>query len=155
MWAARSVLSLDQLGRFESRLSPKTVDFLNPPAGPKTIHFWAPTFKWGLVIAGIADIARPAHKLSTRQSVALAATGTIWARYSLVINPINYNLFGVNLFVAITGYSQLFRIWRYKQSLTSSPAEQTVQSLPATQTLEPSPAVQSSPAEETETKETH
>jgi len=29
----------------------------------------------GLVIAGIADINRPAHKLSIRQSTALAATG--------------------------------------------------------------------------------
>lgn len=79
--------------------------FSHHPAGPKTIHFWAPTFKWvrvllligvlqspsvpaqsyvccppsprpqGLVIAGIADINRPAHKLSVRQSTALAATG--------------------------------------------------------------------------------
>ena len=39
--------------------------------------------------------------------------GTIWARYSLVIIPINYNLFAVNVFVAITGFSQLYRIWRY------------------------------------------
>ncbi|KAK6017013.1 hypothetical protein OSTOST_17499, partial [Ostertagia ostertagi] len=36
----------------------------NHPAGPKTVFFWAPTIKWGLVIAGIADLARPAEKLS-------------------------------------------------------------------------------------------
>ena len=46
--------------------------------------------------------------------------GTIWARYSLVINPVNYNLFSVNLFVAITGWSQLFRIWRWRTLATSS-----------------------------------
>jgi hypothetical protein len=98
-------------GRFERKLPNRAQSFLNHPAGPKTIFFWAPSFKWGLVIAGIADVARPAEKLSMLQSSALAATGTIWSRYSLVIIPKNYNLFAVNVFVAITGYFQLYRIW--------------------------------------------
>ncbi|KAL4233404.1 Mitochondrial pyruvate carrier 2 [Mactra antiquata] len=85
--------------------------------GPKTIFFWAPTMKWALVIAGIGDIARPAEKLSITQSTALAATGIIWSRYSLVIIPKNYNLFFVNLFVAATGLYQLGRIYNYQQSL--------------------------------------
>ena len=43
------------------------------------------------MIAGIADIARPAHKLSVRQSVALAATGrlatNVWCTsLNLVLN---------------------------------------------------------------------
>ena len=29
----------------------------NHPAGPKTIHFWAPTFKWAISIANIAGAA--------------------------------------------------------------------------------------------------
>ena len=37
--------------------------------------------------------------------------GTIWARYSLVIIPKNYNLFAVNVFVGLTGFYQLYRIW--------------------------------------------
>ena len=44
--------------------------------------------------------------------ISLLITGTIWSRYSLVIDPINYNLFAVNLFVAATGYFQLYRIWQ-------------------------------------------
>lgn len=87
------------------------------PAGPKTIHFWAPFGKWSLVIAGLADAARPAEKLSLNQSLALAATGAIWSRYSLVITPKNWSLFGVNMFVAATGSSQLYRIWQYRQGL--------------------------------------
>ncbi|XP_052807964.1 mitochondrial pyruvate carrier 2-like [Mya arenaria] len=87
------------------------------PAGPKTIFFWAPTMKWCLVIAGIGDIARPAEKLSQFQSSALAATGLIWSRYSLVITPKNYNLFAVNVFVGATGLYQLYRIYKYQQSL--------------------------------------
>lgn len=89
----------------------------NHPAGPKTIFFWAPTMKWCLVIAGIGDINRPAEKLSLTQSIALAATGLIWSRYSLVITPKNWNLFCVNIFVAATGLFQLSKIYRYHQQL--------------------------------------
>lgn len=89
----------------------------NHPAGPKTIFFWAPTMKWCLVFAGIGDIARPAEKLSLTQSTALAATGLIWSRYSMVITPKNWNLFCVNIFVAATGLYQLSRIFMYQRSL--------------------------------------
>ncbi|KAK7108610.1 mitochondrial pyruvate carrier 2-like [Littorina saxatilis] len=89
----------------------------NHPAGPKTIFFWAPFGKWVLVFAGLSDFKRPAEKLSLYQSTALAATGAIWARYSLVIIPKNYSLFLVNLFVAATGLYQLSRIYMYRSSL--------------------------------------
>ncbi|KAJ0017491.1 hypothetical protein Pint_09710 [Pistacia integerrima] len=59
----------------------------NHPAGPKTIHFWAPTFKWGISIANVADFAKPPEKLSYPQQIAVAATGIIWSRYSTVITP--------------------------------------------------------------------
>lgn len=91
--------------------------FWNHPAGPQTIFFWAPAFKWALVIAGIGDLSRPAEKLSLYQSSALAATGVIWARYSMVIIPKNWNLFTVNIFVAMTGLYQLARIYNYRKSL--------------------------------------
>ncbi|XP_075214363.1 mitochondrial pyruvate carrier 2-like isoform X2 [Lycorma delicatula] len=63
----------------------------------------------GLVIAGLGDIQRPAEKLSVSQSSALAATGVVWSRYSLVIIPKNWSLFSVNVFVAITNFYQLTR----------------------------------------------
>lgn len=52
--------------------------------------------KWALVIAGVKDLSRPAEKLSVPQNLALAATGFIWVRYSLVITPINYSLAAVS-----------------------------------------------------------
>lgn len=79
------------------------------PAGPKTVFFWAPAFKWGLVIAGLSDLARPADQLSVPQCSALAATGIIWSRYSLVIVPKNYALFSVNVFVGTVQVIQLIR----------------------------------------------
>lgn len=51
-----------------STLSNKISAFLHHPAGPLTVHFWAPTFKWGLVLAGISDIERPVESLSAFQS---------------------------------------------------------------------------------------
>ncbi|KAI8814311.1 mitochondrial pyruvate carrier [Cladochytrium replicatum] len=89
--------------------------FLNHPAGPKTVFFWAPMFKWGLVIAGLNDLSRPAEKLSLFQQTSLAATGLIWCRYSMVIIPKNYALLSVNMFVAATGCYQLYRIFDYRQ----------------------------------------
>lgn len=95
------------------RVVPKKLQpFWNHPAGPKTVFFWAPTFKWGLVIAGVSDLTRPADTLSIPQTVALATTGFIWSRYSLVIIPKNYYLFSVNLFIGITQLYQLIRAMR-------------------------------------------
>ncbi|XP_026763736.1 mitochondrial pyruvate carrier 2-like isoform X2 [Galleria mellonella] len=83
-------------------------------AGPKTVFFWAPAFKWGLVIAGLGDVLRPVETLSVPQSASLAATGIVWSRYSLVIIPKNYSLFAVNVFVAIINTYQLGRALKYQ-----------------------------------------
>ncbi|KAF7199127.1 mitochondrial pyruvate carrier 2b [Nothobranchius furzeri] len=103
------------LDSIEHMLPAKLRPLYNHPAGPKTVFFWAPMFKWGLVLAGLADMTRPADKLSTSQSGVLTATGLIWSRYSLVIIPKNWNLFAVNFFVGGAGISQLYRIWRHEQ----------------------------------------
>lgn len=73
--------------------------------------------KWCLVIAGIKDLGRPPEKLSVGQNVALAATGMIWVRYSLVITPVNYSLAAVNFFVGATGIAQLARIYNHQQQV--------------------------------------
>jgi len=70
--------------------------------------------KWCLVLAGVKDLSRPADKLSLSQNLALAATGFIWVRYSLVITPVNYSLAAVNFFVGATGLGQLARIAQYR-----------------------------------------
>ncbi|RKP13480.1 mitochondrial pyruvate carrier [Piptocephalis cylindrospora] len=87
--------------------------FINHPAGPKTIHFWAPAAKWGLVLAGLGDMQRPAEKLSVTQTLSLTATGLIWSRYSTQITPKNWSLFSVNIFVALTGLYQVGRLYKY------------------------------------------
>ncbi|KAM3696313.1 hypothetical protein ACB098_06G029200 [Castanea mollissima] len=83
--------------------------FWSHPAGPKTIHFWAPTFKWVISIANVADFSKPPEKISYPQQIAVTCTGLIWSRYSMVIIPKNWNLFSVNVAMAGTGLYQLTR----------------------------------------------
>ena len=37
------------------------------PAGPFTIFFWAPTFKWAITISNLKDMKRPAELVSANQ----------------------------------------------------------------------------------------
>lgn len=53
-----------------------------------------------------------------RPRTALAATGTIWTRWSFVITPVNWNLASANIFVACTGIYQLQRVYRADRSGT-------------------------------------
>ncbi|XP_033193385.1 mitochondrial pyruvate carrier 2-like [Bombus vosnesenskii] len=84
------------------------------PAGPTTVFFWAPTFKWGLVLAGLGDMKRPPNTISLTQTASLMITGAIWSRYSLIITPKNYNLFSVNAFTCLTGMYNFIRALLYK-----------------------------------------
>lgn len=47
--------------------SPAIKGFVEHPAGPFTIHFWAPTAKWLISAANIADLNRPVEKMSANQ----------------------------------------------------------------------------------------
>ena len=83
--------------------------FLSHPAGPFTVFFWAPTVKWLITFANIKDLEIPAENISTPQQSVIFTTGAIWARYSVVITPINYNLMTVNMAMCLTGAYQLYR----------------------------------------------
>ncbi|WRX28357.1 Mitochondrial pyruvate carrier - like 5 [Theobroma cacao] len=76
---------------------------------PIAVHFWAPTFKWRVSIANVADFAKPPEKISYPQQIAATCTGLVWSRYSTVINPKNWNLFSVNIALSGTGLYQLSR----------------------------------------------
>lgn len=73
------------------------------PAGPFTVHFWAPMSKWLISGASFLDLNRPTEKISLAQYSALTLTGFLFSRYSLLVKPINYNLCAVN--VALFGSS--------------------------------------------------
>eukprot|EP00300_Choanocystis_sp_HF-7_P027382 c32479_g1_i1.p1 GENE.c32479_g1_i1~~c32479_g1_i1.p1 ORF type:complete len:263 (+),score=38.21 c32479_g1_i1:35-790(+) len=79
------------------------------PAGPFTIHFWAPIGKWNLSIANLLDINRPVEKISTSQQTSLITTGLLWTRFAVKISPININLLLVNLGLALSAAFHLLR----------------------------------------------
>lgn len=66
--------------------------------------------KWGLVLAGISDFARPAENLSLTQNAALTATGLIWTRWCLIIKPKNYLYVPSRLLIV---FPKGKRIWRH------------------------------------------
>jgi len=96
------------------------------PIGLKTVHFWAPVMKWGLVIAGIADFARPAENLSLTQNAALTATGAIWTRWCLIIKPKNILLATVNFFLGCVGVIQVSRIINYNLNHKGETAKEQI-----------------------------
>jgi len=79
------------------------------PAGPFYIHFWAPSSKWMLSVSNLMDLNRPVENISLAQTLSLTATGVVWSRWSMVINPINYNLMTVNIALGCTSGYHLFR----------------------------------------------
>ncbi|KAM0712164.1 hypothetical protein Q7P37_011258 [Cladosporium fusiforme] len=94
----------------------KLAQLWNSPVGPKTVHFWAPIMKWGLVLAGAADFARPADQLSLSQNAALTATGLIWTRWCFIIKPRNLFLASVNFLLFCVGATQTTRVLMYNAS---------------------------------------
>ncbi|CAD6628024.1 XXYS1_4_G0002110.mRNA.1.CDS.1 [Saccharomyces cerevisiae] len=88
--------------------------FWQSETGPKTVHFWAPTLKWGLVFAGFSDMKRPVEKISGAQNLSLLSTALIWTRWSFVIKPRNILLASVNSFLCLTAGYQLGRIANYR-----------------------------------------
>jgi hypothetical protein len=67
------------------------------PAGPFTVHFWAPMSKWFISGASFLDLNRPTDKVSLPQYSALTLTGFFFSRYALLVTPINYTLCSVNI----------------------------------------------------------
>ncbi|ODV60809.1 mitochondrial pyruvate carrier family protein [Ascoidea rubescens DSM 1968] len=120
----------------------KFARFMNSETGPKTIHFWAPTLKWALVIAGISDIKRPVDSLSGTQQFALLCTGAIWTRWSLIIKPKNYLLASVNFFLGSVAGIQIGRIvyWRNSQGDSIGEIAQYIANGKAKETKEVAPA---------------
>ena len=53
------------------------------PAGPFTIHFVAPSFKWMITLSNLSLINADPNTLSVPQQIAVTATGLIWSRYGL------------------------------------------------------------------------
>ena len=72
-------------------------EFAASPAGPFTVHFWAPMSKWMISGTSFMELDRPTDKISIAQYTALTLTGFFFSRYSLLVSPVNYTLCSVNI----------------------------------------------------------
>jgi len=79
------------------------------PAGPFTVHFWAPMSKWLISGASFLDLDRPTEKVSLPQYSALTLTGLFFSRYSLLVTPVNYTLCSVNIALFLSSGYHLAR----------------------------------------------
>jgi len=100
--------------------------FWNSKVGPKTVHFWAPIMKLVIVLAGVADFAKPPESLSLNQNLALLSTGAIWTRWCFIIKPQNLFLAGINFGLMIVGATQVTRITLYNNSLKKGGITETI-----------------------------
>ena len=92
------------------------------------MFFWAPAWKWSLVIAGISDLARPAHKLSLNNSLSLVANGAVYTRwYYWAIQPRNAVGASCSLFLCLTGGVQSYRRWHYDNYIAGTEQDTAIQ----------------------------
>merc|ERR1712048_305826 len=84
-------------------------NFMAHPAGPFTIFFWCANMKWVITLTNINDLKKPTDQISTPQQFVIGLTGFTWARYSLVITPVNYLLCSANFFMGCSAMYQLSR----------------------------------------------
>ena len=67
--------------------NPRLKGLLEHPAGPFTIHFWAPTAKWLISAANIADVNRPVEKMSKPQQAGALCVAGADARLNALPHP--------------------------------------------------------------------
>ncbi|KAA8495620.1 Mitochondrial pyruvate carrier 1 [Porphyridium purpureum] len=87
------------------------VRWLKSPTGPMTTHFWGPAANWGLAISGLADLAKPADKLSPNMTGALCIYSILFMRFAWRVQPRNYLLFACHITNETVQLYQLQRIF--------------------------------------------
>jgi hypothetical protein len=113
---------------FKGAWAMKLMETSTPFRTANSYLFLAPAWKWGLAIAPLYGIylGVPAvENLDLNQSLALTFTGIVWAYYSMLIRPIGYLLFAVNIaLLAVNGYNVYRRI-NYDRQQTEDAAAAT------------------------------
>ena len=65
----------------------------NSPVGPKTVQFWGPAANWGLVIAAMLDVNKPAERISKNMTITLFFYSCMFMRFAWRVEPRNILLF--------------------------------------------------------------
>ena len=93
------------------------MNWVNASNGPKTTHFWGPVANWGLVLAGLLDMKKPAEAISLNMTGVLCAYSALFMRFAWMVVPRNYILLSCHVCnISVQGY-QLSRALEYKWSV--------------------------------------
>ncbi|KAK7338322.1 hypothetical protein VNO77_18928 [Canavalia gladiata] len=66
--------------------------FWNSPIGPKTTHFWGPTFNWSLPLAAALDTQKPPEMISGKMTAVMCVYSAMFMRFAWVVRPRNIHL---------------------------------------------------------------
>ncbi|CAN8068503.1 unnamed protein product [Agarophyton chilense] len=100
------------------------MNFINSPTGPKTTHFWGPITNWGISIAAMKDMTKPAEKVSPNMTIALCVYSLLFMRFALKVQPKNYLLFACHATNEVAQCYQLQRVYGGVDLFYKAPSEQ-------------------------------
>ncbi|KAK5149090.1 hypothetical protein LTR04_000097 [Oleoguttula sp. CCFEE 6159] len=79
-------------------------------------HFWGPASNFGIPLAAVLDTQKDADIISGRMTLALAGYSAVFMRYSMMVTPKNYLLFGchvVNFSAQMTQGYRYLKYWNF------------------------------------------
>jgi len=97
-------------------LGQRALGLWNSPTGPKTTHFWGPVANWGFVLAGLADLKKPAKDMSPNMTGAMCVYSCLFMRFAWMVQPRNYLLLACHACNESVQLYHMQRIIRYQQS---------------------------------------
>ena len=97
----------------------------NGPTGLRTVHAWGPIANWGIVLAAIADMNKPAELISPNMTGVMIVYSGLFMRFAWMVRPRNYLLLACH---ATNECAQLIQMGRW---LSSSKPVPTTEAAPA------------------------
>jgi len=96
--------------------------WVNSETGPKTVHFYGPLANWGLVLAAIADMNKPAENISPNMTAVMMIYSGLFMRFAWMVKPRNFLLLACH---ATNECAQTVQMARYQSWASANPTTQS------------------------------
>ena len=104
----------------------------NGPTGLKTVHAWGPIANWGIVLAALADMNKPAEQISPNMTGVMIVYSALFMRFAWMVRPRNYLLLACH---ATNEAAQIVQMGRWlssaKPAAEGAPAAAAAAAAPA------------------------
>ena len=95
----------------------------NGPTGLRTVHAWGPIANWGIVLAAIVDMNKPAEQISPNMTGVMIVYSGLFMRFAWMVTPRNYLLLACH---ATNECAQIVQMGRWLASKPVAPAAAAV-----------------------------